>query len=279
MSEKTITFAHSPDPDDAFMFYGFHTGAIKMPGYHIAQHMEDIQTLNERAFRGEFEVTAVSAHAYAHVSEKYWLLSCGASVGRGYGPTLIRPKGQTRWGNGRVAVPGKWTTAVLALDLWLAEERRHVEKIVIPFDKIIDVVKSGQFDAGLIIHEGQLTYEKEGLEKVWNAGEWWEDRTGLPLPLGVNAIRRDLGTDFAQQFSQAYRKSIEFAHAHKDDAVKYALQFGRGLNQQLGEQFIGMYVNDDTLKQGKDVQEGLKTLFQIAHQQKLIPQQPELRYI
>lgn len=277
---RVITFAHSPDPDDAYMFYGFASGAVKVPGYEIKHHLEDIQTLNERAFRNEFEITAVSAHAYAHLADKYWVMNCGASVGRGYGPILIRnPKTQIPNPKAEIAIPGKWTTAALVLDLWLAEQGVKAEKKVMPFDEILPAVARGEVDSGLIIHEGQLTYQAEGLTKVWDAGEWWLRKTGLPLPLGLDVVRKDLGFDLAKQLSQALRDSILYANAHKEEAIVYALQYGRGLNKDLGQRFVGMYVNDDTLQQGKEVQEGLKRLYAEAAQRKLIPTLPDTTFI
>jgi 1,4-dihydroxy-6-naphthoate synthase len=279
--QKTLTFAHSPDPDDAYMFYGFATGAVRVPGFDIKHHLEDIQTLNERALRGEFEITAVSAHAYAHLTDRYWVLSCGASVGRRYGPILVAPQSTQdfHFKTGRVAIPGKWTTAALALDLWLSELGRHVERIVIPFDQILDAVKKGTVDAGLIIHEGQLTYHQLSLYKLWDAGEWWHKKTGLPLPLGLDVVRSDLGLPLAKEISRALRESIHYANAHPDAAIEYALQFGRGLDAALGKRFVGMYVNEDTLNQGKEVQEGLKKLYELAYQHKFIPKSPVLTFI
>ncbi len=278
---KTLTFAHSPDPDDAYMFYGFETGAVKIPGYEMKHHLEDIQTLNERAQRGEFEITAVSAHAFAHLTDKYWALSCGASVGRKYGPILVtrqRPE-DFHFQSGRIAIPGKWTTAALVLDLWLAEHGQHAERVVMPFDQILDATEKGVVDAGLIIHEGQLTYERQGLHKLWDAGEWWHSKSGLPLPLGLDVVRSDLGKPLAKQISGALRASIEYAKVHHDDAIAYALKYGRGLDTALGKKFVGMYVNDDTLQQGKEVQDGLKLLYSEAHKAKLIPSNPLISFI
>ncbi len=278
---KTLTFAHSPDPDDAYMFYGFETGSVKIPGYEMKHHLEDIQTLNERALNKEFEITAVSAHAYAHLTDKYWALSCGASVGRRYGPMLVSTQkpGDFRFKNGRVAIPGKWTTAALVLDMWLAEQNWHVERVVMPFDQILDAAEKGVADAGLIIHEGQLTYQRQGLHKLWDAGEWWHQKTGLPLPLGLDVVRSDLGLPLAKQISDALRASIEYANSHNDEAIAYALKYGRGLDTALAKRFVGMYVNDDTLAQGKEVQEGLKTLYSLAYQAKLIPTNPSINFI
>lgn len=279
--ERTLTFAHSPDPDDAYMFYGFETGAVRVPGYEMRHHLEDIQTLNVRALRGEFEITAVSAHAFAHLTNQYGVLSCGASVGRQYGPILVTNQtlNDFKFKTGRVAIPGKWTTASLVHDMWLAEENRHVERVVMPFDQILDAVEKGIVDAGLIIHEGQLTYHRQGLNKLWDAGVWWHQKTGLPLPLGLDVVRLDLGMPLATQISHALRASIEYANAHHDAAIAYALKYGRGLDTALGKRFVGMYVNEDTLTQGKEVQEGLITLYTMAHEAKLIPTNPAVRFI
>jgi 1,4-dihydroxy-6-naphthoate synthase len=280
-SPKTLTFAHSPDPDDAYMFYGFAEGAVKIPGCVVKHHLEDIQTLNERAFKGEFEITAVSAHAYAHLADKYWVLSCGASVGRKYGPILVA-RSELRTQNSelkKIATPGQWTTAALVLDLWLAEQNLAPEKVIIPFDQILDAVERGDVDAGLIIHEGQLTYQTQGLRKLWDAGEWWHQKTSLPLPLGLDVVRSDVGLPLARQISRALRESIQYANAHREEAMRYALQFGRGLDLALGKRFVGMYVNDDTLQQGKEVLEGLKKLYALAFQGKFIPKNPALTLI
>lgn len=277
---RTLTFAHSPDPDDAYMFYGFAENAVTIPGYEVRHHLEDIQSLNEKAFRGEFEITAVSAHAFAYLSNKYWALSCGASVGRNYGPMLIVPA--THSGNTRpkkIAIPGKWTTAALVLDLWLAEQGIQAEKIIMPFDQILPAVAAGQVESGLIIHEGQLTYQRDGAHKIWDAGEWWTSQTKLPLPLGLDVVRKDLGEPLARRISQALRQSISYANDHREKAIAYALQYGRGLDTELAKRFVGMYVNEDTLQQGKEVQEGLNTLYARAFQKNLIPHIPEILYV
>ncbi len=265
------------------MFYGFAEGAVTIPGHEIRHQLEDIQTLNERAISGEFEITAVSAHAYAHIAERYWVLSCGASVGRNYGPILVR-RATSDVGRGtsdlhRIAIPGRWTTAALVLDLWLAKERRQVERVVMPFDQILDAVQKGVVDAGLIIHEGQLTYQRMGLHKLWDAGEWWYAEHKLPLPLGLDVVRANLGLPLAKEISRALRESILYANAHQDKAIAYALEFGRGLDTALTKRFVGMYVNDDTLNQGQEVQEGLKKLYELAYQANLIPQNPAVQFI
>jgi len=277
---RTLTFAHSPDPDDAYMFYGFAQGAVTIPGYAVRHHLEDIQTLNEKAFRGEFEITAVSAHAFAHLSDRYWALSCGASVGRNYGPMLIVPASRQKASDpATIAIPGKWTTAALVLDLWLAEKGIQAKKVLMPFDQILPAVVRGDVESGLIIHEGQLTYERDGASKIWDAGAWWTGKTGLPLPLGLDVVRKDLGETLAVQISQALRRSITYAHAHRDEAITYALQYGRGLNTELARTFVGMYVNDDTLNQGEEVQKGLQQLYEEAFAHRLIPQKPDLRFV
>jgi 1,4-dihydroxy-6-naphthoate synthase len=279
-AEKVITFAHSPDPDDAYMFYGFASGAVTVPGYRIRHHLEDIQTLNERAFRGEFEITAVSAHAYAHLMDKYWVMNCGASVGRGYGPILVgKSELASPSSNVRIAVPGKWTTAALVLDLWLAEQGWCPEKIMMPFDHILPAAARGEIDAGLIIHEGQLTYQNEGVRKLWDAGHWWMEKTQLPLPLGLDVVRSDLGMPLARQLSRALRESIVYANTHQDEAIEYALQYGRGLDRDLGKRFVGMYVNDDTLNQGDSVRRGLTRLYEEAYAHQLIPRRPQPVFI
>lgn len=278
-SLKQLTFAHSPDPDDAFMFFGFAEGAVQIPGYRMEHHLEDIQKLNERAFKGEFEITAVSAHAYAHLTDRYWVLNCGASVGRGYGPILVSKPGMDLKREISVAVPGQWTTAALVLDLWLADQPFKVKKTLIPFDQVLDAVESGRVDAGVIIHEGQLTYQTQGLVKVWDSGEWWTKETGLPLPLGLDVVRCDLGLPLAKQIDKALRDSILYAQANSDKAMEYALQYGRGLDMQLGNRFVGMYVNDDTLNQGKEVQAGLQTLYDRTFSKGLLPKKPTVQFV
>lgn len=274
---RTLTFAHSPDPDDAYMFYGFSTGAVGVPGYRIEHHLEDIQSLNERALKGDFEITAVSAHAYAYLTDRYWVMTCGASVGRGYGPILIsKTPNETPK---QIAVPGRWTTAALALDIWLAELGITAEKVLLPFDQILPAVTQGHVESGVIIHEGQLTYEKEGAKKIWDAGEWWLKKTGLPLPLGLDVVRSDLGLPLAKALSQALRESIHYANANREAAIDYALQYGRGLNRDLGKRFVGMYVNQDTLDQGPEVQKGLERLYEEAYRLKLLPKKPTVLFV
>jgi 1,4-dihydroxy-6-naphthoate synthase len=207
--------------------------------------------------------------------DKYWVMKCGASVGRGYGPILVS-KTQTPT---TIAVPGKWTTAALILDLWLIENDLKPAKIIMPFDQILPAVGMGEIESGVIIHEGQLTYHRNGVEKVWDAGEWWLKKTGLPLPLGLDVVRKDLGLPLAEQLSRGLRESIEYAKRHHEKAIEYALEYGRSLNRDLGKRFVGMYVNDDTLNQGAEVQEGLRRLYEEAFAAGLIPAKPDLTFV
>ncbi len=245
-----IRLAHSPDPDDAFMFYGLAGGGVDPGPFHFEHILADIQTLNDCATRGEHEVTAISFHAYPYVHDKYVLTSCGGSVGDNYGPLLVsrEPFTVEQLADCTIAVPGLTTTAYLVLRLLLAQT--PVTTKVVPFDRIPDEVAAGRFDAGLLIHEGQLTYQKHGLHSVADLGVWWQERTNLPLPLGGNAIRRDLGLDTCRQIARLIRESIRYGLEHRREAVEYALQFGRGLDVALADRFVGMYVNEWTLDYG-----------------------------
>lgn len=255
-----IRIAHSPDPDDAFMFYGLSSGGVPSAPYEFEHILEDIQTLNERATRGEYEMTAISIHAYPYVADKYALTTCGSSMGDNYGPmivsrtpmTLEQLRGQT------IAVPGLMTTAFLALSLALG--KGAFTPRVVMFDQIPDEVATGKVAAGLIIHEGQLTYRKQGLHLVVDLGQWWMKRTGLPLPLGGNAIRRDLGPEHCRAITKRLQDSIAFSLAHREEAVKYALKFGRGLDQKLADEFVGMYVNDWTRDYGPRGREAVQRI-------------------
>ena len=247
---KPIRIGHSPDPDDAFMYFGIAHGRVATGGFRVEQVLEDIESLNRRAMAGELEVTAISVHAYAHVAHRYALMSCGASMGEGYGPIVVsrrgRPPASLR--EATVAVPGTLTSAFLALRLYLGVSFPYV---VVPFDRILDAVVSGEADAGLIIHEGQLTYGDLGLVRVLDLGAWWADETGgLPLPLGANAVRRDLGPATMQALTRMYRDSIAYGLAHRSEALEYAKAFGRGLDDGRNDRFVGMYVNDRTLDYG-----------------------------
>jgi 1,4-dihydroxy-6-naphthoate synthase len=243
-----IRIAHSPDSDDAFMFYGLASGKVPSNGFELEHVLSDIETLNHAAFDGKYEVTAVSFHAYAHLTDLYLLLPHGASMGDRYGPVVVAKKdGPTSLEGIRVAVPGELTTAFLALRLY----DPTVQHIVVPFDQIQEKVHSGEVAAGLLIHEGQLTYEDEGLKKIVDLGEWWADRTGgLPLPLGGNVIRRDLGAATIAKLSRLLHDSIAYGLDHREEAVAYSMQFGRGLDVARTDRFVGMYVNGLTLDYG-----------------------------
>lgn len=272
-----IVVAHSPDSDDAFMFYGLASGAIGSDRYKIGQVLSDIESLNRAAFQGRYEVTAVSFHAYAHLFDKYALLPHGASMGDRYGPVLVtRRGGPSSLGGVKVAIPGTLTTAFLALRLY----RPDVEYDVMPFDEIQNAVRDGRAQAGLLIHEGQLTYAEEGLQKIVDLGEWWADRTGgLPLPLGGNVIRRDLGAEAIREVSRLLRDSIAYALAHRQDAVTYAQQFGRGLDTQRTDRFVGMYVNDLTLDYGDRGRAAVKRLFEESFEKGLIPKRVPVEFV
>jgi 1,4-dihydroxy-6-naphthoate synthase len=275
MAQK-ITVAHSPDSDDAFMFYGLACGAVDTGGIEVAQVLSDIETLNRAAFDGTYEVTAVSFHAYAHLAGKYALLPHGASMGDNYGPIVVSASapaasspGQENGVKGRkIAIPGTLTTAYLALRLYQPD----FEYVVVPFDQIEDFVLQGKADAGLLIHEGQLTYADNGLRKIVDLGEWWAERTGgLPLPLGGNIIRRDLGPEMIAKVSKLLHDSIAYALSHRKDAVDYAQQFGRGLDKEKTDRFVGMYVNDLTLGYGERGRLAVERLMTEAFEKGLIP--------
>ena len=253
-----IHIAHSPDSDDAFMFYGLASGRVPSNGFELEHVLSDIETLNRAAFDGKYEITAVSFHAYAHLTDRYLLLPHGASMGDRYGPIVVaRNDGPSSIKGVQVGVPGELTTALLALKLF----DPAVSYVVMPFDEIQERVKSGEVAAGLLIHEGQLTYQDEGLKKIVDLGEWWADRTdGLPLPLGGNVIRRDLGTATIATLSSLLHDSIAYGLEHRAEAVDYAMQFGRGLDRARTDRFVGMYVNDLTLNYGE---RGRKAVFQL----------------
>ena len=264
-----IHIAHSPDSDDAFMFYGLASGKVPTNGYELEHVLSDIETLNRAAFEGKYEITAVSFHAYAHLTGKYILLPHGASMGDRYGPVVVaRKDGPSSLKGVRVAIPGELTTAFLSLRLF----DPTVEFLVVPFDQIQEKVHSGAVQAGLLIHEGQLTYAEEGLKKIVDLGEWWADRTGgLPLPLGGNIIRRDLGAAHISTLSRLLHDSIAFGLKHRDEAVQYSMQFGRGLDRARTDKFVGMYVNDLTLDYGDRGRQAVKRLLGDAEAAGLIP--------
>ena len=264
-----IRFGHSPDPDDAFMFYAIAKRKISTGRLEIEHVIEDIESLNQRALRGELEATAVSVHAYAHLADAYALMACGASMGEDYGPIVVarRALKPAELRGLRIAIPGKLTTAALALKLFASD----FEEVVIPFDQILTAVAERRVDAGLLIHEGQITYGTHGLRKIVDLGAWWRETTGLPLPLGVDVVRRNLGRETMRELSKVFRRSIEYALAHREDALSYALEFGRGLSRDLGDRFVGMYVNNFTLDLGERGRRAIETLLARGGQAGLIP--------
>ena len=276
MTETRITVAHSPDSDDAFMFFGLASGNVDTGGIAVDQVLSDIETLNRAAFEGRYEVTAVSFHAYAHLIEKYALLPHGASMGDKYGPIVVaRPGGPTQVKGTRIAIPGTLTTAYLTLRI----HEPDFEYVVVPFDQIGQAVLDGRAEAGLLIHEGQLTYQDEGLLRIVDLGEWWSERTdGLPLPLGGNIIRRDLGAAMIGKVSKLLHDSIAYALSHRTEAVEYALQFGRGLDRARTDTFVGMYVNDLTLSYGERGRKGLERLMNEAFEKGLIPKRVPVEF-
>jgi 1,4-dihydroxy-6-naphthoate synthase len=260
---RTVRFGHSPDADDAYMFYGFHTGQAVIDGCRVEHVLQDIQSLNARALRdADLEITACSAHAYAHLADRYAVMACGASFGWGYGPVLVarEPRTPESLRGKRVAIPGKLTTAALLLRI----ECPDAVPVEVMFDHIPHAVRSGEVDAGVIIHESQLTYRAEGLAKVLDFGELWQQRDDLPVPLGLDVVRRDLGEPLMRACSEGFRRSIEVAFAHEDEAIRYALQFGRGLDTSQGKMFVHMYVNELTLEMGERGRAGLKRLYERA---------------
>src|SRR5947208_5211038 len=269
MSKQLITVGHSPDPDDAFMFYALAHDKIDTGNLRFRHELQDIETLNRRALRGELEVTAVSIHAYAKLLDKYALLPSGCSMGDKYGPMVVAREKMPieRLRSVRIAVPGTLTTAFLTLRLLLGREFAYE---VLPFDQILDAVAAGKFDAGLIIHEGQLTFQNQGLQLIVDLGVWWQEKTGLPLPLGGNVVRRDLGDDTIRQISRLLKESIRYALAHRDDALSYALQYARDMTRELADRFVGMYVNDWTLDYGPRGREAVRRLLDEGHRAGII---------
>ncbi len=276
MSE-TIRIAHSPDADDAFMHYAVVHGKVDGGGLRFEEILADIETLNQRASQGAFEVTALSLHAYAYLDAGYALLNSGASLGDGYGPVVIArtPLSREALSGLRVATPGKLTSARLALELW----QPGAICVDMAFDAVMAAVASGDVDAGVIIHEGQLTFEDEGFAKVGDLGEWWTAETGTPLPLGGNAIRRDLGEDLMVQVAGVLEASIRWALEHRDEALSHALGFGRGLDRGRGDRFVGMYVNESTLDYGDRGRRGLELFYRRAHGAGLIPHLPAADFV
>lgn len=268
-----ISIAHSPDSDDAFMFYGLATGKVRVPGYRFSHTLCDIETLNQRAMDEAFyDVSAISFHAYPYVQKNYTLMGCGGSVGEGYGPMIVSSRNLTLddLNKIKVAVPGKLTTATLALKIF----NPNIQTEIVPFDQIIPAIQAGTYDAGLIIHEGQLTYAASGLHKVLDLAIWWQESTGMMLPLGGNAIRRSLGADKHKIISKALRDSIQHALDHREQALEYAMQFARDLDTGLASRFVSMYVNERTLDYGPDGREAIRKLLDLGHERGIIPIAP-----
>lgn len=275
---REISIAHSPDSDDAFMFYGLATNKVRVPGYRFAHTLTDIETLNQKAMNEQtYDVTAISFHAYPYLQDNYTLMACGGSVGENYGPMIVTAKPYTldEMKKLRIAVPGTLTTAYLTLKLFAPD----VETVTVPFDKIIPAVVSGEYDAGLIIHEGQLTYSRDGLKKILDLGVWWREQTGLPLPLGGNAIRRSLGGDVQLITTNALRDSIQHALDHREAALEYAMQFARDLDPSLANRFVGMYVNERTLNYGEDGREAIRKLLDMGHDRGIIPHKAHVDFV
>ncbi|HEY1264873.1 MAG TPA: MqnA/MqnD/SBP family protein [Terriglobales bacterium] len=276
---REITVAHSPDSDDAFMFYGLATNKVRVPGLRFTHTLTDIETLNRKARDGEgaYDVTAISFHAYPYIQQNYALLPSGGSVGEGYGPMIVAPRAYSESGikRKRIAVPGTLTTAYLVLNLFSP----GIETEVVPFDQIIPQVLEGKYEAGLIIHEGQLSYVKVGLHRIVDLGAWWQRITGLPLPLGGNAIRRSLGRELITQVAGALRDSIQYALDHREEALAYAMQFARDLDPQLADKFVGMYVNERTVDYGVDGREAVRRLLDMGHKSGIIPIEPKVEFV
>ncbi|MGE5109406.1 MAG: menaquinone biosynthesis family protein [Acidobacteriaceae bacterium] len=274
---REIKIAHSPDSDDAFMFYGMATNKVRVAGLKFTHELCDIETLNRRALEGVYDVTAISFHAYPYLQDKYALMPSGGSVGEGYGPMIVspRPYSISEVKKLKIAVPGTMTTAFLSLKLFSPT----IETEVVPFDQIIPQVLAGKYEAGLIIHEGQLTYAKSGLHKIVDMGKWWRDMTGLPLPLGGNAIKRDLGTDLMVQVCRALKESIQYALDHREQALQYAMQFARDLEVQQADKFVGMYVNERTLDYGADGREAVARLLDMGYNAGIIPHRPKIDWV
>ena len=275
---RLITVGHSPDPDDAFMFYALAKDKLDTGDLRFRHELQDIETLNRRALRGELEVTAVSIHAYAYLADKYALLPSGCSMGDRYGPMVVarRPMAIEELRSSRIAVPGTLTTAFLALRLLLPGTITYE---VVPFDRILAEVEEGRFDAGLIIHEGQLTFQNQGLRLIVDLGVWWQDRTGLPLPLGGNVVRRDLGPETIRRISALIKQSIRYALEHREQALQHALQYARDMDLSLADRFVGMYVNDWTLDYGPRGREAVRKLLDEGHQAGIIPSPALIEFV
>jgi 1,4-dihydroxy-6-naphthoate synthase len=277
---RLLTLGHSPDPDDAFMFFGLAADRIETGELRFEHILQDIQTLNERALREELDISAISIHAYASVLDKYALLPCGASMGDNYGPMIVAREAfdPGKLNEKRIAIPGELTSAFLSLKLYM--NRVPARYVVVPFDEIMDRVKSGEVDCGLLIHEGQLTYESEGLVNIINLGEWWFERTGgLPLPLGANVIRKALGKPLMSRINGILKESIAYGLEHRREAVQHSLQWARGMEHELADEFVGMYVNELTLDFGERGREGVRRFLAEAHQKGFLPEPVALEFV
>jgi 1,4-dihydroxy-6-naphthoate synthase len=272
-----ISLAHSPDSDDAFMFYGLARGKVDSGDLEVVHTLTDIETLNRHAMEGRHEVTAISFHAYPYVADKYALMPCGGSIGDGYGPLLVarEPLGAADLGNLTVAVPGALTTAYLALRLFAP----GVKTRVVPFDEIMDEVRGGRADVGLIIHEGQLTFGGQGLRQIVDLGAWWKDETGLPLPLGGNAVRRDLGIDLMKRLTRLVRATVRYSLDHREEALEYAMSFARGMDPSIADRFVGMWVNDMTIESGERGRKAVQALLDRGHEAGVIPQRVQVDFV
>jgi 1,4-dihydroxy-6-naphthoate synthase len=282
MSATHLTLGHSPDPDDAFMFYGLARGLVPTRGFSFEHILQDIQTLNERATRGELDISAVSIHAYAYVSDKYALLPSGASMGDGYGPMLVakRELSHDEVAGAKIAVPGTMTSAFLALQLWLGIPAKQFNHVVVPFDQIFNAVRSGHADVGLIIHEGQLTYQNEGLQVCADLGAWWKEQNdGLPLPLGGNVIHKRFDPKTRKTVSDILTDSIQYSLDHRRDAVQHALQYARDMGRDLADKFVGMYVNHWTLDYGEKGREAIRRFLGQAFERGLLPHRQDLEFV
>lgn len=287
VDSQIFTLGHSPDPDDAFMFYAMAANKIDLRGYRFEHRLEDIQTLNERALRGELHISAISIHAFAFVSDRYSLMPCGASMGDGYGPLVVTaarnglPSDASddeirRWLTPRtIAIPGRMTSAYLALQLYLGQ----FNHVVVPFDQIFDAVRNGTAAAGLIIHEGQLTYDRSGFTKVVDLGERWKRETGLPLPLGGNVLRKDIPPAVQRDFLKIMRESIEFGLAHRSEAVQHSMPYARDMDSSLAEKFIGMYVNDYTRDYGEKGRKAVREFLMTAHSRGFLERKPVVEFV
>lgn len=281
-SATTLTLGHSPDPDDAFMFYALAKNQIPTQGFHFEHILQDIQTLNERAVRGELDISAISVHAYPYVCSQYALLPSGASMGDGYGPMLVAPHKLSRHEvlKSRIAVPGTMTSAFLALQLWAERPASELEFVVVPFDNIFAAVHAGEADVGLIIHEGQLTYAQEGFVLCEDLGVWWgEQNEGLPLPLGANVIHKRHAPEVRRAISRILTQSIQFSLDHREDAVAYALQWARDMGTDLADRFVGMYVNHWTLDYGDRGRESIRRFLERGVAMGVVPAMPELEFV